>query len=398
VPTIPKFLGNLCTAQAGLGRASGVYLNKLAPGAFSLVREFAQEGTPTSIVDGLGQHPAGKPFNVQTLDDDHAVIIHQHPTSFVMKIGTLVLDTRVLPLQHGNGFPASVRSLIFATCDCALCYTQAALGIPVEAWIGNLGTIAEGCEGRQPHVNANRRDRCRQQIKLTLDGEDDEPTASLPLDRNGFDLSLYGAVQLDLDFTYTLNSHQLVFESTAIAEGRKGQAIISTTRFEARESSFHPAFYSTEECLESLVHTMQHILAAREVCQGETSIGPHCFELIRLIVVVDRLPTNTVCPDTLFQSGVVQVAGFTELLTQRGGLLSVGVYSVFEGLAHLLTFLVFNVLLDSRSGHRADTAGEIASVPQCRDSVLGISIHKSIIPPAVIYRQGRKDRCDSSAA
>ena len=53
----------------------GSNLDKRTPGALSLVRKFIQEATPSDIVDGLGQHAAGHPFDIEVFHDDHAVVI-----------------------------------------------------------------------------------------------------------------------------------------------------------------------------------------------------------------------------------------------------------------------------------------------------------------------------------
>ena len=48
----------------------------------------------------LRQHRAGQPLNVQILDGDHAVLIHQLARELVLKIGSLVAHAKVRALTR----------------------------------------------------------------------------------------------------------------------------------------------------------------------------------------------------------------------------------------------------------------------------------------------------------
>ena len=103
VPTLGERLGYSLPASTGLTRAAWVNLNELAPGAFSLVREFIQEGAPSRITNGLCRHTVGKALDIQVLSYNDAVVVGQCSRKFVLEVGALILDMFMLPLQQGNG-------------------------------------------------------------------------------------------------------------------------------------------------------------------------------------------------------------------------------------------------------------------------------------------------------
>ena len=100
MPTLRKRFRNSLPADAGLACAAWVNFDKHAPGALSLVRKFIQEAAPSDIVDGLGQHAAGHPLDLEVFHRDHAVVIHQGSGDFVVKVVALILDVGVLTRQN----------------------------------------------------------------------------------------------------------------------------------------------------------------------------------------------------------------------------------------------------------------------------------------------------------
>ena len=338
MPTLRERFSDSMSANARLARTARVNLDELAPGTFSLVRKFAQEVSPSGIIDGLGQHTAGQSLDVQVFDNNHTVVVDQHTAELVLEIGSLVLNMRVLPLQHGNGFPATVRPLVLAPSHPPLCDAQSALCITVQTRIANLSAVAEGCEGRQPNINPDRPAGCRKRNRIALHGEDHEPAARFALDRNRLDLAVDRAVELDLDLSHALNANQPARESTAVSIRREGQAIVATTGFETRKAGTFTTFDSTKECLECLVEAPQDVLAAGEVGDSNQTLSPHLFQLACLIVVVDRLPANPVRPYALFEGAVVEIASLAKLIIQSFDLIPMRVDLIPERLSHSVRF------------------------------------------------------------
>ena len=134
VPTIPKFLGNLCVAQTGLGRASRVYLNELTTGTLSLVRKHVKETSPANIMYRLGQHTAGHTFDIQVFYGNKTVAINNTARNFVVKVTPLILDVSVLTLQQLNSLASTIRLFVSPTGKTALRNSQLSLCLFVEPW------------------------------------------------------------------------------------------------------------------------------------------------------------------------------------------------------------------------------------------------------------------------
>jgi len=72
MPALAQRFGHRCATQTGLARAARIDMHQLAPSFCRFVRQLGDECRPSSIVDGLGQHAAGKPLDVQVFHGDHA--------------------------------------------------------------------------------------------------------------------------------------------------------------------------------------------------------------------------------------------------------------------------------------------------------------------------------------
>jgi hypothetical protein len=92
MPTLRKRLRYSLPADTGLACAAWVNSDKHTPGALSLVRKFIQETTPSDIVDGLGQHATGHPFDIEAFNGDHAVVINQDPRD-ILADGQIACDS-----------------------------------------------------------------------------------------------------------------------------------------------------------------------------------------------------------------------------------------------------------------------------------------------------------------
>ena len=368
VPTIPQFLGNLSAAQAGLGRASRVYLNKLTTGALSLVRKHVKETSPANIMYRLGQHTAGHTFDIQVFYGNKTVAINNTARNFVVKVTPLILDVSVLTLQQLNSLASTIRLFVSPTGKTALRNSQLSLCLFVEPWIVNLRSIVQSRKRTKANVDSYSFRRCWQRRGIAIDGEYHKPATSLALDRNCLDLALNGTMQFDFDLAYALNVNEFVNQLASITVGRKSERIVPLIRFEPWKSWFLTFFDSRKECAERLIQSAKNILAARKVINPDKSIGSHLLQPIGLIVVVKRLLIVLPCVYSIFKGFIVEIASTAQLSIQRLNLWAIRVYAIFERLAHLLSLLIFNILLDRRCGYRTYASCKIASAPQSRDS------------------------------
>ena len=165
VPTIRKHLRHARSAHTHLGGSASIDLPELPPGAFCLVRDKVQKHRPTGIVNGLRQHPGGKPFHVQILDRDHTETIND-PAGFpVLKICPLIGNINVRPLKAQYGLAAALASLL-TPCHFALASPQPGLCVPVVARVFDFSAVRQDGERCQANVDPNPFGRHGQRFEL----------------------------------------------------------------------------------------------------------------------------------------------------------------------------------------------------------------------------------------
>ena len=366
MPTLRERFRHSLPADAGLACAAWVNFDKHAPGALSLVRKFIQEAAPSDIVDGLGQHAAGHPFDLEVFHRDHAVVIHQGSGDFVVKVVALILDVGMLTRQNCNRLTPSMGPLVGSPGNPALSNPQSSLRLAVEARVVDCRSVAQCGEGGESKVNTNRLARYRQRLCSAFYREDHEPATCLPLDRNCLDRSCNRSMQLDLDDSHTLNANRAVDKFAAVIVGREGEGIVPAARLEAREACLLAALDPGKESCEGLVQPSQHILAAGEVGDSNQVLRPHGLQLLCLVVVADRLAAQLPRSHALFQRSIVEIARLPKLERQGLGLLTVRVYPVSEANTHSHTFLLCHVLLHRGCRDRTYGTREITTTPESR--------------------------------
>jgi hypothetical protein len=331
VPTILKGLGHARSAETRLTGSARVNLDELATGACSLVRDESQKLRPPCIVDRLGQHPAGQPLDVQIFHRNQAETVDDLARFLVNKIRSLIANLNIRPLKKSHCFASAVATL-FAPCHFALAASQPGFGIPVVAGVLNLGAIRQNSETIQADVNPDLLRGCWQWLRIALDAEAGEPAAGFPLDGDCLDLSFERPVQFHIDMPRALYAQLSAGKQPAtVAVGRKGNAVVPARRPKPGKTWLVSAFHSGKESLEGSIHPAQHILAAREVCQRQTAVGAHGFELISLVVIVNRLAANLPGLNALLERGVVKRAGFLQFAGEECGLCRRRIQPVFEG-------------------------------------------------------------------
>src|SRR5215813_9251940 len=80
--------GDGCATETGLTRTARVDVYQHASSFCRFVRKLSEKTRPSSIIDGLGQHPARQSFDVQILDGDHAVGVDQRAGNLMLEVGT----------------------------------------------------------------------------------------------------------------------------------------------------------------------------------------------------------------------------------------------------------------------------------------------------------------------
>src|SRR6266699_4012858 len=78
MPALAEGLGDLlAAARTGLRCAGGIHLDQRPTSFCRFVGHDRDELAPASVVNGLGQHRAGQPLEVQVFDGDQPMRLHQ---------------------------------------------------------------------------------------------------------------------------------------------------------------------------------------------------------------------------------------------------------------------------------------------------------------------------------
>ena len=367
MPSVGERLANVCPAETFLRRSCGVDFQKHSTSAQSLVRSFHEEAAPRCVMYGLGKHSARQPFDVQILNKDRAVAVNDLPTFLVLKVIPLIANFRMNLLDGFLCLPSGLTSTLPSS-QHLLSMRRLVFRRFKEARVLNLFTVRENRKCSQPDVDPNRVIQRGQDSVFDDAGEAGVIFARLADDGNGFDFAFNGAMKLDFDLTSALNAKlSIVHQSATVAVGRESHAVIPVARFESRKACFALAFLtSAKECFERFIDSAQYILAAREIFKRRIAFGADLFQLIRLIVVVDRNMTNAVGVPALLKRRIVEPTSFCELSIKELALLFRREQSVFERLLHLLGLLVCDVLFDRRFRNMSNASDVIRTTPQRR--------------------------------
>jgi len=309
-----KTLEHPGSTDAGLTRTLGVDCLQHATSVLSFVRKFKEEGTPTGILHGLGQPPASQAFDVQLLYGNDSVVLHQPKRKLVLKFVALASDSLIHLLQLRDCFPPTMAAFP-TSCHSSLGPTQFGFRLTLPAGIGNRLTVRQCRKGCQSDIHPNLRIQPRQRFWFAFYGKANVPLVAFPLHRDGLNRASHRTVQFDFNLSDTLNTQRVAGQLDPIPVAGKRNAVVSTPRLESRVARFFSSLYPAEESLEGLVHPTKNILAAGEISQTQVTGGTNVFQLVRLVVVVNR---NPLFPgiSTLLQRRIVESARLPQLLRQ----------------------------------------------------------------------------------
>ena len=299
-------------ADACLTGAARVYLYQSAPSIFGFVRNLGDKGSPSSIVNRLGEHAASQAFDVQVFDNNRSEILYQPERETMLKFVSLIPGSSVNLWEQCDGFTAAMRTL-FAACNLSLRPSKFGFRLPIPSRIRNGRAISEGREVFESKVDSNGVIERRQWFDFAFDRKTHVPFTALAFDRDRLNCARNRAVEFDFQFAYTLNAQGIASQFNAIAVTWERKAVEPTTRLEPRITRGLVPLHTKEERFESLVHPSKDILAARKVCEPEVARSANIFELVRLVVVVQRFLVAVIGVATFLQRAVIESAGFAKL-------------------------------------------------------------------------------------
>src|SRR5436309_9614336 len=109
---------------------------------------------------------------------------------------------------------------------------------------------------------------------------------------------------------YALQIQTCARQPAAIAIAGERVTVKTSPRLKARIPGFLPSFDAAKEGFEGPLDASQDILCRRKVRQSEMPSTTYLFELVCLIVVVQRHPALLVGIPPFLESGIIQATGF----------------------------------------------------------------------------------------
>ena len=267
-------------------------------------------------------------------------------------------------LDFPHGLTPPVAALLPSR-DFALATAQARLSVGVVPGVRNLRAVSQHGEQIQPHVDTRSAVVERQRLALPFDAEAHPPAARFPLDRDRLALALDRPVELDLDMPRALDTQLAVVEqAAAVSIRRKSDAVITAGRAVPREPRLLSRLHAAKECLVRFIDAAQNILATGEVRERQAPIRTHRLQLVRRVVVVDRLAADLPRLIAFLLGPVIERASLTKFAVKKLGLGFGRVQTVLVREAHSLALRVLDVLAHHGFADRSDRTGIVAAAPQ----------------------------------
>jgi hypothetical protein len=323
-PFTKKLGPNRAAVRACLARAARIDEHDSPTSVCSFVGDVLDELSPPGIVDGLGEHTARKPFNVQIFHSDVREMVDDRSCELMRKVSPLIGDSLI-----DTGDP---DFRLCSTIASALPSRQCSLGHPQS--FGGLSGMLRRCQGfavRQGHeaceayIDADRTECSDPRGGWRhADPKTNIPFAVLPTDDRSAWLSAVWqrSMPFDLDFSRNAENSKtpVLANRQAISKSEVG-AVIAIFGSETRKARFDAATDAPEEGTKSLVETPQYLLLRRETVSSQSFIGDaHSFQFRCLLPVSKAYSAALICLDSLLQSGIVEIAECTKHGVQSGAL------------------------------------------------------------------------------
>ena len=315
MPTLGQCLSNFRAACTGLSGTARVNFNEHASGTLSLVREHKEKVGPPGIVNRLAESASRKPFDIQVLNGDQAVRVHDLPRFFVMEIPSLIANVVVKPLKQEDGLAPAIRSLL-STSDTPLETPEFLLRGTEPSRIVNLCSVAQGRKGAQANINTDCGRTERQRTRFALNHEQSEPASGFSFDGKSLNCAINRSMQLD---SYRTDLRESQFVSVnSVADLPKRNAVVSARGSKPWITGRSLGFNAAKESFKGQLHTMQRVLKSEGAhCPYVFALASNVFKLAILIEPRNRftLPLPRFAP--FLKRSVVQLTAQCELIVKH---------------------------------------------------------------------------------
>lgn len=325
-------LANFCPTQTGLRRSARVNFHKHTPSFFRFVREHKQKVRPSGIVNGLRQRPCGQSFDIQILNGNQSVVVHNFARFFMMKISTLIADVVMEPLEQENCFAAAVRTFPSSR-YAALQSSQLGLCCSVLPRVIDRAAVAQRREASKAYIDTHHVRIKGQGSILVLNGERSKPTIRFSFDCKGLNLTLNWSMQFDANLP-DFRQPQLVPVDRP-ADLSKCQTVVAVGGAETGKPRTILCLRPAKEILKRKVNSLQAVL------QDTNTDSRHVLALLlnshQLQVLIK--PRNGFALQfprffSLLQGCIVKLRTDAKLIVKRLLLALCGIYAIAKNLEH----------------------------------------------------------------
>lgn len=271
---------------------------------FSFVPQIKENLCPRGIVNMLGEHAFGKPFDVKILNRNSIKALNNTVTKFVAEITPLVGSSGAINSQTCYSFCPYFRSSL-TTCYRPLSTTQsfAFLFRPSMACIRFAGTKSHYAS--KPEINADAVAYSPVYLWHNIDVKRDKPLTSSPSD--DCRLRTRGQRSMPTDAYFTRNAFYMYLSRFAKRQPLTDAKFSSVKPF-SRAKPWKPAF-TFEKSVKRFVNSSKNLLLSGKRPLSKISFGePYAFQFRRLVGIPKRFTLTPECLYTLLQSRIIQIA------------------------------------------------------------------------------------------
>ena len=153
--TFREGLGNRTTTTGAIpGSAVGVNRHKQSTSFLGFVLKHMQELCPSGVCHALAHVAAAQPVDVQILDDNKTMLLHQGGGQLVLKVAALVGYSLVQLSDLATQLSIALAAAFVASA-LSLEQGQMLFGLPKPAGIPDHLSSRQCGKVCQPHINAN---------------------------------------------------------------------------------------------------------------------------------------------------------------------------------------------------------------------------------------------------
>lgn len=295
------------TSVAILRCAIGVNVYSSATSFYRFVADKVDELAPACIRDRFAEAMVvNHAFDIQLLNTDSAVGIHQLLGSLVVEVTALVA---YLTMRLSDKYLCLLPTLttLLLTTKRLLTLGKDSLRLAKVPWVGDRLASRESSKGLKSNVNANSRLSRRNWVRHINDAREGHiPLVGVSTDGYSLDNAYNGTRPLDFDKT-DVGDRQTAILSKMPTALLQREAIVSIPTLEAWITRLLPCFHAPEEGLKGFVKAFKGLLKyLRTYYSVLRTVLLDKWQLLHLVIDRDRLANHLVGIASLLQRCVIE--------------------------------------------------------------------------------------------